>query len=68
MIIYVNANLIEAFKMPGSPDRTKLCILKVSPGYHLSCSQGALSHFGHQGVCFPLMRFISNILEVGLNE
>lgn len=41
---------------------------KRVPGYHLSCSQGLLSHLGRQGVCFPLMWFISNSLEVGLNE
>lgn len=41
---------------------------KSVPGYHFSSSQGALGHLGCQGVCFPLIWFISNILEVGLNE
>lgn len=54
--------------MPRSQNGTKLCILQSVPGYNFSCFQGALSHLGCQGVCFPLMWFISNILEVGLNE
>uniref|UniRef100_A0A3Q3K1V5 Ig-like domain-containing protein n=1 Tax=Monopterus albus TaxID=43700 RepID=A0A3Q3K1V5_MONAL len=37
------------------------------PGYNCSCSQGALSHLGHQGVCFPLIWFISDILELKVN-
>lgn len=52
--------------MPRSSHGNKL-YQKSVPGYHFSCSQGALSHLGRQGVCFPLICFISNFLEVGLN-
>lgn len=44
--------------MQRSPHRTEVC-RKSAPGYHFSCSQGALSHLGRQGVCFPLILFIS---------
>lgn len=43
------------------------CTLKNVPGSRVFSSQGALSHLGRPGVCFPLMWFISNTLD-GLNE
>lgn len=58
----------EAFKNDQVIRLVQTLYPKSVPGYHFSCSQGAHSHLGRQGVCFPLTWFISNILELGLNE